>query len=72
MAEGDTIHRLARRIGEAMAGEEIVEARAPSPRSPLHRGAARLEGMTLSTAEARGKHLLLSFGESSASAATCG
>jgi len=63
LAEGDTIHRLARRIGEAMAGEQIVEARAPAPRSPLHRGADRLEGMTLAGAEARGKHLLLSFDE---------
>jgi endonuclease-8 len=61
VAEGDTIHRLARRLGAALAGERIVAARAPSPRSPLHRGAERLQGLRLESAEARGKHLLLGF-----------
>jgi endonuclease-8 len=61
VAEGDTIHRLARRFDDLMVGEEILEARAPSRRSPLHLGAGQLEGMRLSSARARGKHLLLSF-----------
>ncbi|MDX6632217.1 MAG: endonuclease [Solirubrobacterales bacterium] len=59
MAEGDTIHRLARRIGEAMAGEAVA-VRAPSPRGAAA-GVARLDGGRLTRAEARGKHLLLWF-----------
>ncbi len=61
MAEGDTIHGLARRIGAALEGDPIVAAEAPNPRSPLHRTASRLEGETLESVEARGKHLLLGF-----------
>lgn len=62
MAEGDTIHRLARRLEAALGGQEIASARAPSPRSPLHRSAAQLAGRELVSARARGKHLLLEFG----------
>jgi endonuclease-8 len=61
MAEGDTIHRLARRIGDQMGGEPIEAAEAPSPRSPLHRSAQRLAGRRLDGAAAKGKHLLLSL-----------
>jgi endonuclease VIII len=61
LAEGDTIHRLARRIEATMGGEEIEAVSAPSPESPLHRSAARLAGRRLEAAEARGKHLLLSI-----------
>jgi endonuclease VIII len=61
VAEGDTILRAARRI-EAAIGGERVEAAAPSPRG---RAACieRLSGLELERASARGKHLLLHFGE---------
>jgi endonuclease-8 len=61
VAEGDTILRAARRIEAALAGERIAAA-APNPRG---RAAAveRLDGRQLEAAEARGKHLLLHFGE---------
>ncbi len=61
MSEGDTIHRLARRISAGLGGELIETAEAPSPRSPLRRTADRLQGQILESAEARGKHLLLIF-----------
>jgi endonuclease-8 len=61
MPEGDTIHRIARRMEAALGGREIEEASAPNPRSPLHRRAGELEGRTLDRAEARGKHLLAHF-----------
>lgn len=60
MPEGDTIHRVARRF-QALVGKEIDDASAPSARSPLHAGAHELTGRTLESAEAHGKHLLLSF-----------
>jgi endonuclease-8 len=59
MPEGDTIHRVAARIDEALAGREITHAAAPSPRSPLHGRAEALRGRTLERTEARGKHLLI-------------
>jgi endonuclease VIII len=61
VAEGDTIHRTARRLEAALAGREIALAEAPDPRSPIHHRAAELEGRTLERAEARGKHLLAHF-----------
>jgi endonuclease VIII len=61
MPEGDTIHRIARRIGTALEGRELGLAEAPNPRSPLHNRAAELAGATLTLSEARGKHLLLHF-----------
>lgn len=61
MAEGDTILRVARRI-EAAIGGEPVRAGAPSARGRAAR-IERLGGHTLGRAEARGKHLLLHFGE---------
>jgi endonuclease-8 len=64
MAEGDTIHRTARRLQEALGGREILDVMAPNPQSPLRRQTARLEGLRgskLTRAEARGKHLLLHF-----------
>ncbi len=59
MPEGDTIHRLARRIDAALAGRRLELAAAPNRRSPLHGRAEELAGATLERAEARGKHLLL-------------
>jgi endonuclease VIII len=61
MPEGDTIHRIARRIGTALAGRELGWAEAPNPRSPLHGRTSGLEGATVTLSEARGKHLLVHF-----------
>jgi endonuclease VIII len=61
LAEGDTIHRAARRIGAALAGEVLAVA-APNPRGRAS-GVERLDGRTLDQVEARGKHLLLRFGD---------
>jgi endonuclease VIII len=61
MPEGDTIHRIARRMNAAFDGREIAMADAPSPRSPIHNRAAELRGRTFGGAEARGKHLLVHF-----------
>jgi len=60
VAEGDTILRLARRLDAAFAGEELAVS-TPSPRGRAA-GVQRLDGATLESAEARGKHLLLHFG----------
>jgi len=64
VAEGDTIHRLARRLERALAGRRLVSATAPSAASPLRlrpERLAALRGASLTGAEARGKHLLLHF-----------
>ena len=60
MAEGDTIHRVARRLEASLVGTPI-SVRTPGPRRPDGRPVAELEGRTLESAEARGKHLLLRF-----------
>jgi endonuclease-8 len=61
MAEGDTILRTARRIDVAVGGQELAG------RAGNGRGRAaeveRLDGRRLERVEARGKHLLLHFGE---------
>lgn len=61
MAEGDTILRLARRFDSMLVGE-TVGAAAPNPRGKAA-AIERLDGRTLEHAEARGKHLLLDFGD---------
>lgn len=64
MAEGDTIHRQARRIGSVLGGKPLEAVEAPAARSPLRLQADRLaglEGRVLERSEARGKHLLLRF-----------
>ncbi len=61
MAEGDTVLRLARRLDAALAGETVA-ASAPNPRGRAA-GVERLDGRRLDGAEARGKHLLLHFGD---------
>jgi endonuclease-8 len=60
MAEGDTILRLARRFEATLVGETVA-AVAPNPRCKA--AVDRLDGRTLEGVEARGKHLLLGFGE---------
>jgi endonuclease-8 len=61
MPEGDTIHRISRRIEAALAGRRLDRALAPNPRSPLHVRATELDGATLTRSEAFGKHLLVHF-----------
>jgi endonuclease-8 len=64
VAEGDTIHRTARRLEGALAGQRILDAAVPNPASPLRSQTARLRelrGGRLERAEAKGKHLLLHF-----------
>jgi endonuclease-8 len=64
VAEGDTIHRTARALQEALGGRPITGVAVPNPRSPLRRQGRRvdeLRGSTMESAEARGKHLLLHF-----------
>jgi endonuclease-8 len=61
VAEGDTILRAARRIEGALGGEGL-EVSAPNPRGRAS-GVQRLNGGTLEKVDARGKHLLLHFGE---------
>lgn len=61
MAEGDTILRLARRFEATLLGETVA-ASAPNPRGKAAR-VEQLDGRTLETVEAHGKHLLLGFGE---------
>jgi endonuclease VIII len=61
VAEGDTILRAARRIEGALGGQALaVEARDGRARTA---GVARLDGKRLERVEARGKHLLLRFGD---------
>jgi endonuclease VIII len=64
MAEGDTIHRTARALSDALRDRPITAVEVPNPQSPLRRQSDRLErlrGAALTEAEARGKHLLLHF-----------
>lgn len=61
MAEGDTILRAARRIEQAVGGEQL-EVNAPNPRGRAV-GVQRLDRGTLERVETRGKHLLLNFGD---------
>jgi endonuclease-8 len=60
VAEGDTILRLARRIGAALGGQALG-ARTPGRRRPEGLPVSAIDGATLLGAEARGKHLLLRF-----------
>src|SRR3954453_15853667 len=64
MAEGDTIHRTARALQEALGGKPIVDVAVPNAQSPLRRQGHRVErlrGSVMTRAEAQGKHLLLHF-----------
>ncbi|HET8566826.1 MAG TPA: DNA-formamidopyrimidine glycosylase family protein [Solirubrobacterales bacterium] len=61
VAEGDTILRLARRFQQTLVGETVA-ASAPNPRGKAA-GIERLDGSRLERVEARGKHLLLEFGQ---------
>lgn len=58
MPEGHTVHRHARQLGEAFAGDVV---RLDSPQGRFSAGAAALDGLPLVATEAWGKHLLLRF-----------
>jgi endonuclease-8 len=62
MAEGDSILRIARRLDETLAGDEI-SVRTPGPRRPTGLAASQLDGRVLERVESRGKHLLLHFAD---------
>lgn len=59
MPEGHTIHRLAADHLSRFAGQRV---RVSSPQGRFVDGAALVDGRTLTTAEAVGKHLFLGFG----------
>src|SRR5262245_59826502 len=59
MPEGDSLHRVARRL-QVLAGQR-VEVETPHPRAATKQLAARLDGKTLESVEAVGKHHLLRF-----------
>jgi endonuclease-8 len=61
VAEGDTILRAARRIDDAIGSEQLAVS-TPNPRGRAS-GVQRLDGKTLERVDARGKHLLLGFGD---------
>jgi endonuclease-8 len=56
--EGDTIHRAAARLRPALVGEELVGFAAPRLRPPFP-----APGLAIERVEARGKHLLVHFGD---------
>lgn len=59
MPEGDSLHRVARRL-QVLVGERL-EAESQHPRGLATGVAAVLDGLVLESAEAVGKHLLLRF-----------
>lgn len=63
MPEGDTVHRSAQTLSRLLSGQTVREASAPGPQN-RSAGGTRLVGQTVTTVEARGKHLLVWFGPS--------
>jgi endonuclease VIII len=57
--EGHTLHRLARSLNSAFAGQIVAST---SPQGRFEDGAAIVDGLRLINAEAWGKHLLVGFG----------
>ncbi len=60
MAEGDSILRIARRLGERLGGQAL-SVRTPGQRRPDGLPASELDGRRLERSESRGKHLILHF-----------
>lgn len=60
MPEGHTLHRLARDLTRAFAGHTISSL---SPQGRFAEGAERVDGMTVTSAWARGKHLFVELDE---------
>ena len=61
MPEGDTVHRAARRVGEALVGRAIVSIETPHPRFARDRWPERLAGRGVRGVDAYGKHLFVRF-----------
>ena len=59
MPEGDSIHRIARRL-DVLVGERL-EAESPNPRGRVTGVAVAVDGRRLESVDAVGKHLLLRF-----------
>lgn len=59
MPEGDTVHRTAQRLDEALAGAEVTRFDLRVPRAAT----LDLRGQRVQGAAARGKHLLLRIGD---------
>jgi endonuclease-8 len=60
MAEGDSILRIARRLDDALTGEQ-VSVRTPGQRRPAGLPPSQIDGQAIERVESRGKHLLLHF-----------
>jgi endonuclease VIII len=58
MPEGHTLHRLARSLNAAFAGEPVASS---SPQGRFESGASLIDGLLLAEAQAWGKHLLVGF-----------
>lgn len=58
MPEGHSLHRLARAMRDAFAGQRLEVS---SPQGRFAEGAALLDGLVLSRSQAWGKHLFLGF-----------
>lgn len=58
MPEGHSVRRLARQFGDVFTGQRLAVS---SPQGRFSGGAALLDGHTLLTADAHGKHLFLHF-----------
>lgn len=58
MPEGHSIHRLARQFNDVFAGEKVQVS---SPQGRFADGAALLDGATIQSAFAHGKHLFVNF-----------
>jgi endonuclease VIII len=61
MAEGDTIHRAALRIGALLTGQVPDEIAAPQRRHAYERWPERLAGRAVRSVDAHGKHLFVRF-----------
>jgi formamidopyrimidine-DNA glycosylase len=57
--EGHSVHRLARQFADVFTGERLAVS---SPQGRFAQGAALLDGHTLVSSVAHGKHLFLAFG----------
>jgi len=61
MPEGDTIHYAAKRVGDALVGAEIESIETPHPRHGKARWPERLDGRSVRSVGAHGKHLFIRF-----------
>jgi endonuclease VIII len=59
--EGDTLWRIAARLGPALTGRRVTGLRAHAPALAAAARRFHVEGSTITAVEARGKHLLVRF-----------